>query len=89
MPTTWVERSFETPTIALQCDCGWKGADVDVSEWSVDSDRDRVVRRCPGCGRPVPEWGTLRSLEGAALIARGSLKTALNNANIDTPNYPE
>jgi len=76
----WVERSFEEPNIALRCDCGWEGVDSDVRDWDVQSGRDRVVRRCPNCGEPVPEWGALRPIEGAAAIARGPLREALVDA---------
>jgi hypothetical protein len=76
-----VERSFSDPNIQLTCRCGWEGLDADVEEWAIEVDRDRAVRRCPSCGEPVPEWGTLRPLDGAARIARGPLAEALAAAD--------
>lgn len=72
-----VDRSFSHPNVQLRCRCGWEGLDADVEDWEIDRERDRVVRRCPSCGEPVPEWGTLRSIDGAAQIARGPLRDAL------------
>lgn len=72
-----VERSFEQPNLELTCHCGWHGLDADVDSWTIDRDRDRAIRNCPSCGEPVPEWGTLPSLEGARGIARGALAEAL------------
>jgi hypothetical protein len=77
MPEPRVERSFEHSNVRLQCACGWDGLDADVEGWAVETDRDRVVRRCPACDEPVPEWGTLPSVEGAAMVARGPLADAL------------
>jgi len=79
----WVERSFDAPNIALRCRCGWQGVDADVEAWSIERDRDRAVRRCPDCGEPVPEWGTIRPLTGAARVARGDLARALADAGVD------
>jgi hypothetical protein len=87
MDDPWLERSFEAPNIALRDDCGWEGTDADIEEWDVQADSDRAVRRCPGCGDPVPEWGTLRPLDGAAQVARGPLREAL--AAADTPTVDE
>lgn len=78
----WVERSYEEPYLTFRCDCGWEGTDADVEEWTVQHDVDRAVRRCPGCETPVPEWGTLRPLDGAARIARGPLRKALDDAGV-------
>ena len=80
--TAWVTRSFDTPHIGLRCGCGWEGTDADIDDWDVQHERDRVVRVCPGCGRSVPEWGTLPSVEGAARIARGPLREALDDAGV-------
>ncbi|MFB6135845.1 MAG: hypothetical protein ABEJ04_03720 [Halobacteriaceae archaeon] len=77
-----VERSFEEPYLTFRCDCGWEGRDADVAEWDVQADRDRAVRVCPDCGDPAPEWGALRPLAGAALIARGPLREALRDAGV-------
>lgn len=74
------DRSFSDPHVELECECGWTGHDDDIEDWAVESERDRVVRRCPGCGDRVPEWGVLPSIEGAAKIARGSLREALVEA---------
>ena len=83
MPTdSWVDRSFSEPHIALQCRCGWEGIDADVEKWDVQLERDRVVRRCPNCSEAVPEWGTLRSVDGAARIARGPLRRSLVEAGV-------
>lgn len=72
-----VERSFSEPNLELTCRCGWTGHDDEVDRWAVEADRDRVVRCCPSCDDLVPEWGTLTSVDGAAQIARGSLRAAL------------
>lgn len=76
----WVERSFDRPNMLFRCDCGWEGVDADVEAWDVQRERDRVVRRCPSCDEPVPEWGTLRTIEGAGHVARGALRRALVDA---------
>lgn len=83
MVDAWVDRSGEEPNVTLRCDCGWKGIDADVTDWDVQRERDRVVRQCPDCARPVPEWGTLRSIDGAASIARGPLAESLADAGVD------
>lgn len=75
-----VSRSFDHPNVQLQCGCGWEGLDADVEDWAVEEARDRVIRRCPSCGEPVPEWGALRSIDGAGIIARGPLRDALADA---------
>lgn len=75
-----VARSFDHPNVQLQCRCGWDGIDEYVTDWDVQSERDRVVRKCPDCGEPVPEWGALRTIDGASRIARGSLADALADA---------
>ncbi|MFB6140693.1 MAG: hypothetical protein ABEJ26_09695 [Halosimplex sp.] len=75
-----VDRSFDHPNVQLTCGCGWTGLDADVEDWAIQEDRDRVVRRCPDCGDPVPEWGALNSIEGAAAIARGPLRASLAEA---------
>lgn len=77
-----VERSFDEPHLKLTCGCGWVGHDREVEAWSVEPDRDRVVRRCPDCGEPVPEWGALRTIAGVARIARGPLRESLLDAGI-------
>lgn len=76
-----VERHFDHPNVGLQCACGWAGLDADIEDWAVERDRDRVVRRCPACDEPVPEWGTLPSIEGAMTIARGPLAETLAAAD--------
>jgi len=78
-----VGRSFSRPNVQLRCRCGWEGADADVEEWAVERDRDRVVRRCPSCGDAVPEWGALRTVAGAARVARGPLAESLAAAGVD------
>lgn len=80
MPEPSVARGFDHPNVQLQCRCGWRGLDADVTDWDVQSDRDRVVRKCPGCGMPVPEWGALETIDGASRIARGPLADALAEA---------
>ncbi|MFB6219153.1 MAG: hypothetical protein ABEH77_08285 [Halobacteriaceae archaeon] len=77
----WVTRSFETPHVTFSCDCGWTGPDAAVG-WDIQRERDRAVRRCPDCGDPVPEWGTVTPLDGAALVARGDLRAALADAGV-------
>lgn len=74
----WVARSFDTPHLTFRCDCGWTGPDAAVTDWAVERDRDRVVRRCPDCDRPVPEWGTIAPIAAAELIAAGPLREALD-----------
>lgn len=83
MPEQYLERSFEAPELVLRCDCGWVGADTDVAEWVVESRRDRVVRECPSCGEPVPEWGALRSIHGVAQVAYGPLAEAIAEADVE------
>ena len=81
--SSWVGRSFELPNIALRCDCGWSGVDADVEEWDVQRDRDRVVRVCPNCGEPVPEWSVITPIGAAAAVARGPLRESLVEAGVD------
>ena len=81
MPDPSWKRSFSEPHVQLECHCGWTGHDDDIDDWAVEPERDRVVRRCPECGDSVPEWGVLQPIEGAAKIARGSLETALAEAD--------
>ena len=78
----WVERSFDAPNVAFRCPCGWRGPDDAVEAWDVQRERDRAVRRCPDCGEPRPEWGAVRPLSGAALVARGPLRRALVDAGV-------
>jgi hypothetical protein len=80
MPEPSVARSFDHPNVQLQCSCGWNGLDADVTDWDVQLERDRAVRKCPDCGEPVPEWGALRSINGASRLARGPLADALADA---------
>lgn len=75
-----VERSFSEPHIMLNCQCGWSGNDDEIEDWAVQPDRDRVVRQCPACGEPVPEWGALRSIDGVTQLARGPLRASLAEA---------
>lgn len=63
--------------MAFTCSCGWYGEERDIEEWDIQSDRDRVVRVCPGCSDPVPQWGTFRPIEGVRPLAGGDLKAAL------------
>ena len=72
-----VDRRFSEPNVHLTCRCGWDGYDDDIERWDIDAERDRVVRVCPSCEEPVPEWGTIRPIEGAVQIARGSLRESL------------
>lgn len=64
------------------CDCGWSGTETEIEEWDVQQGRDRVVRRCPGCGEPVPEWGTFSPIDGVARVARGDLRAELEAAGV-------
>ncbi len=64
----------------LQCDCGWEGTESDVTDWDVQHDRDRVVRQCPHCNEPVPEWGAFRPIDGVERIAKGELRESLQEA---------
>lgn len=82
MSDTDIDRSFTEPKIQLECTCGWRGPDDAIEDWAVERDRDRVVRRCPDCGEPVPEWGAFPSIDGAAMLARGSLRAALVDAGV-------
>lgn len=77
------ERSFNGSYVELQCRCGWTGLDTEIEDWAVQRDRDRVVRQCPDCEEPVPEWGALQPIEGAAKIACGPLETALSESDAD------
>jgi len=74
-----IERNQEG--LAYVCSCGWRGRPEAVDSWLVDRDRDRLVRRCPGCDEPVPEWGTFRGLDGVARIARSDVASALEVAD--------
>jgi len=77
-----VGRSFSEPHTRLRCRCGWEGHDDDVERWDVQRDSDRVVRCCPACDDPVPEWGAIRPIDAAAGIARGPLETSLVEAGV-------
>lgn len=66
----------------LRCDCGWEGAESDVTEWDVQRARDRVVRKCPNCEEAVPEWGSFRPIDGVARIAKGELRESLEKAGV-------
>lgn len=76
-----IDPSDDRPNIGLECTCGWVGVDDEIEDWDVQPERDRVVRVCPSCGEPVPEWGCLEPIDGVARIARGSLAEALADAN--------
>lgn len=82
MDGPWVDRSFAQPNIAFRCRCGWDGIDADIEAWDVQFERDRAVRVCPDCDDPVPEWGTIASIDGATRIARGSLRDSLAEAGV-------
>lgn len=82
MSDATINRIFAEPKIQLKCTCGWRGPDDAIEDWAVEQDRDRVVRRCPDCGEPVPEWGTFPSIKGAATLAHGSLRAALVDAGV-------
>lgn len=82
MSDAGIDRNFSEPKIHLECSCGWRGPDDAVEDWIIEHDRDRVVRRCPDCGESVPEWGTFPSIDGAAALARGSLRSALVDADV-------
>lgn len=75
-----VKRSFTEPQVRLTCRCGWTGHDNEIKDWEIDRERDRVVRKCPDCGEPVPEWGALRSISGVAYLAHESLRESLVEA---------
>jgi hypothetical protein len=66
----------------LRCDCGWRGAESDVTDWDVQWSHDRVVRKCPNCEEPVPEWGSFRPIDGVARIAKGQFEEALEQAGV-------
>lgn len=83
MGQQWVSRDAESGHVQFRCSCGWKGADADVEDWDVQDARDRLVRRCPGCNEPVPEWGAIPSIDGATQVARGPLAEALTAAGDD------
>jgi len=82
MPEPGVDRSFSEPHTLLTCRCGWEGHDDDIERWDVQRDSDRVVRQCPSCSDPVPEWGTIRPVDAAARIARGPLRRSLVEAGV-------
>ena len=73
---------YGSPAFELGCDCGWTGRETDVERWDVQRERDRVVRRCPECDTPVPEWGTYRPIDGLEPLARGPLREALVEAGV-------
>jgi len=77
-----VDRSFSEPHTLLRCRCGWAGHDDDVQRWDVQTESDRVVRVCPDCDEPVPEWGTIRPIDAVAQIARGPLESSLVEAGV-------
>lgn len=68
--------------LALTCSCGWTGTLRDISDYEVESDRDRVLRRCPACGTGVPEWGALAPIDGVARVAKGPLLETLVAAGV-------
>lgn len=68
--------------VAYSCTCGWRGTESDVSTWFVDEDRNRVLRVCPGCETPRPEWGALGPIDAVARIAKSDLQTQLANAGV-------
>lgn len=72
------------PYIELECRCGWTGYDCCIEDWMVEHERDRVVRRCPKCENPVPEWGTLQPIEAAARIATGALEASIQESHDTT-----
>ena len=74
----WVSRTYGDPYLQLSCDCGWVGRDADITDWVVQDERDRVLRQCPGCEEPVPEWGAFRPIDALADHAHGSLAEALD-----------
>lgn len=80
MPEPRIVPSMDRPNIGLGCACGWTGVDDEIEDWDVQPERDRVVRVCPSCQEPVPEWGCLEPIDGVARIARGSLADALADA---------
>jgi len=73
---TVVTGSVETQ---YRCACGWEGPESELVDWDVQTDRDRVVRVCPGCESSVPEWGCLRPIDGVRRVAEGNLQRALTN----------
>lgn len=64
----------------FECDCGWEGTESAITDWDVQQDRDRVVRQCPNCDNPIPEWGTFRPIDGVARIAKGNLQESLQDS---------
>ncbi|KXA88594.1 hypothetical protein AKJ57_06655 [candidate division MSBL1 archaeon SCGC-AAA259A05] len=68
--------------VKFQCDCGWRGEVGKITDWEIEVDRDRAVRRCPNCGETKPEWGTFPFLKGVKKIAKGSLKKKIEEAGI-------
>lgn len=75
--TNHVYVSVGPSEIEYRCDCGWTGLETTLSDWDVQPERDRVVRVCPGCSTPVPEWGTLRPINGVEKVAAGDLEAVL------------
>ena len=82
MTRPYVDRGGGSPHVRFRCRCGWEGHDDDVERWDVQRANDRVVRVCPDCDEPVPEWGTIRPIDAAAGVARGPLETSLVDAGV-------
>ena len=74
---------YGSPAFQFACDCGWTGRETDIDDWAVEIEHDRVVRCCPGCGDPIPEWGTYRPIDGISQLARGPMRQALREAGIE------
>lgn len=68
--------------VRARCGCGWTGELSTVEEWAIEPDRDRIVRRCPECREPRPEWGTFHGLDGVRRVARGPLRRQLDAAGV-------
>ena len=68
--------------LALTCSCGWEGTLRAITDYELEPDRDRVLRRCPGCGEGIAEWGALGPIDGVARVAKGPLRNTLVEAGV-------
>lgn len=80
-----IDVSPDSNEVQFICDCGWTGPESSIDDWSIQKDRDRVVRVCPGCETPAPEWGTFSPIDAVVPLARDGLQQALDDANITEP----
>jgi len=80
-----IDVSPDSNEVQFRCDCGWSGPESAIEDWSIQQDRDRVVRICPGCETPAPEWGTFSPINAVVPLARGNLQRSLEDAGIIDP----